>query len=232
MVRFTSLCIAALAGGASAQNLAELVASQSDLTNLAAAVKASEIVSGALSTPDAGLTVFAPIDEAFGALGDAAAALLTPGWALHLDEVLLTHAIAGEALAASFTDGAQVETLNEELLAVSVADGSITLTSPANTISMVIEEDLQASNGVAHKVDGVLLPSLFNYDLLGLAELDGNFQTFIELIDTIGIPIPPKALLQSSHLPTLLLKNSELMLLRPSRTPRTLLHLQQFSDDI
>lgn len=127
-----------------------------DFSVLLAAATAAGLVDE-LQSPGP-LTVFAPTDDAF------AAALETLGLTQEqlladtetLQSILLYHVVDGEVPAADVVelDGQDVETLNGESVSVAVSGDSVTLNDNVN----VVATDVQASNGVIHVIDGVLLP--------------------------------------------------------------------------
>ena len=106
-------------------------------------------------------TVFAPTDEAFAALpaGTVDALLADPTG--DLTAILTYHVVDGEVMAADVAamGGQEVTTLNGATFTVNVADdGSVTLTDAAGNEVAVVQTDVDASNGVIHVIDGVLLP--------------------------------------------------------------------------
>jgi len=129
-----------------------------EFTLLLAVVQAADpSVLEALSS-EGPLTVFAPTDAAFEALletlGLPVDAVLTQGELL--TSVLLYHVVAGEVFAEDVIelDGQEVPTLLEETVSINVVDGGVVLNNEVN----VIDTDIEASNGVVHVIDGVLLP--------------------------------------------------------------------------
>jgi uncharacterized surface protein with fasciclin (FAS1) repeats len=120
-----------------------------DFTTLLAAVDAAgltETVSGA----DA-LTVFAPPDEAFDALPEGLVdALLLPENEEALTAILTYHVVPGTVTSDMLEDG-EVETLNGETVTISV-DG------PMVNDATITTADIEASNGVIHVIDSVLVP--------------------------------------------------------------------------
>ena len=102
-------------------------------------------------------TVFAPTDDAFAkaleALGLTAEELLASP---DLAGILTYHVIAGEVDAATAIslDGQSAATVSGAEIAISVVDGSVVI----NGESTVITADVEASNGVIHVIDTVLLP--------------------------------------------------------------------------
>ena len=142
-------------------------ADDAEFTILLAAVSAADpSVLEALSNPDADLTVFAPTDAAFAALlgdlgmeaGDLLAATEV------LNTTLLYHVIEGATFAETVVtlDGASVPTLQGEEITITVNDEGVFL----NETFQVIQTDIEASNGVIHVIDAVLIPQA-TLDLLG-----------------------------------------------------------------
>lgn len=114
------------------------------------------------------LTVFAPTDAAFEAaaadLGvtlDELAEVLTGDIDL-LTEILLYHVVDGEVPAATVVtlDGESVETLSGASFVVNVDGETVTITDGAGRTVGVIDVDVEASNGVIHVLDNVILPAL------------------------------------------------------------------------
>jgi transforming growth factor-beta-induced protein len=108
---------------------------------------------------DGPFTVFAPTNEAFTALLAAEEvadldALIAKLGAEAVEDILLYHVVSGERRAASLEDGDELTTLQGETIAVSVAEGTVTLNGSAT----VTTADVGASNGVIHLIDAVLLP--------------------------------------------------------------------------
>lgn len=145
-----------------------------DFDLLLNAVQAAGLV-GVLDNPDAEFTVFAPNDAAFIGLAQAlgfegsdegaafsylvdALALLGGGDAIPLLGEVLTYHVAGGALgsedvlAATSIQTVQGGTLGVDGLALVDADPDV-----ANPT--LIATDIAASNGIAHVIDGVLLPA-------------------------------------------------------------------------
>lgn len=99
-----------------------------------------------------GITVFAPTNAAFAALGAGA-----PTDAATLSTVLQLHATNGRALAASLSNNQQITTLGGGTLTVGINGSNVTITGPENSAA-VTATDVQARNGVIHVIDTVLLP--------------------------------------------------------------------------
>lgn len=145
--------------------IADVVVANEDFSTLLAAVEAADLT-GALSDPEATLTVFAPTNAAFEAaladLGLTAEELLADTETL---TSILTYHVLGEVvtsgdIAAAGTEEIPVETLSGEELIVVVGDaGNVTFRDQTATVTTA---DVEASNGVIHIIDAVLLPPTMN----------------------------------------------------------------------
>ncbi len=135
-----------------AMTIADIAAGNDDFEILAAALEAADLVE-VLSDENLSVTVFAPTDEAFEALPEGALdALLLPENRDQLVEILTYHVVEGEVRSGDLTSG-EVDTLAGSPLAVTVGDQAVTV-NQAN----VVATDIEASNGVIHVIDAVLLP--------------------------------------------------------------------------
>lgn len=72
-----------------------------------------------------------------------------------LDRLLQYHVIDGALLTEAMETGTDLVTLQGEPITVEVADGAVVLNGGQATISTA---DLEATNGVVHILDGILLP--------------------------------------------------------------------------
>ncbi len=131
------------------------VAVANDFTTLVAAVQAAGLVD--TLSGEGPFTVFAPTDDAFAAaladLGLTAEELLASD---DLAAILTYHVIAGEVDAATAIslDGQSAETVNGAEIDITVVDGSVVI----NGTATVVAADVEASNGIVHVIDSVLLP--------------------------------------------------------------------------
>lgn len=130
--------------------IVEVAAANPDFEILVAAVAAAgldETLSG-----EGPFTVFAPTNEAFEALPEGVLdALLLPENKDDLTSILTYHVVSGEVMAADVTAG-DVETVEGSTIAITT-DGGVKV-NDAN----VIVTDVDASNGVIHAIDAVLVP--------------------------------------------------------------------------
>jgi uncharacterized surface protein with fasciclin (FAS1) repeats len=169
--------------------LAEVATSAGFDTLVAAADKAGLV--SALSDPRNNLTVFAPTDEAFTSLakslgfadGDAmVAALDGPTLAKILTyHVLPTNENAGELLAGPATQDTLYEFEGEQAtLAVDTAMG-VKLTDAALNQATVTKANVDASNGVIHVIDKVLVPP----GVLNVVQMAQSNPTFSVLVEAV-----------------------------------------------
>jgi uncharacterized surface protein with fasciclin (FAS1) repeats len=123
-----------------------------DFKTLATALTAAGLVD-TLKGPGP-FTVFAPTDEAFAKLPDGVVAnLLKPENKDKLTAILTYHVVAGKDLAKDVVLLSSVKTLNGKDVPIKVVDGKV-IVGDAN----VIKADIEASNGVIHVIDTVLMP--------------------------------------------------------------------------
>merc|ERR1711884_350262 len=138
--------------GDSKPNIVELAQSVDDLSTLVAAVVAGDLAE-TLSSPGP-FTVFAPTNEAFGALPEGTLEdLLKPENKDQLVDILTYHVLPAQVLSTDLKPKQIVKTVEGKDLLVSIYEGDVY----ANK-ARVVGADSLASNGVAHIIDGVLLP--------------------------------------------------------------------------
>ncbi len=135
-------------------DLVQLAQSVDELSTLVQAVIAGGLVE-TLSGPGP-FTVFAPSNEAFAALGQATVSALLADHA-RLVDVLTYHVVSGEVLSSDLSSGMRVATVEGQQLLVRIKGGTVTIVGGSSR-ARVVQADVQASNGVAHVIDAVLLP--------------------------------------------------------------------------
>jgi len=128
------------------------LASESAKT-LAAAVTAADLITTLEGTGP--FTVFAPTDAAFAAIQTDVDSLLKPENKAKLANILTYHVVSGKHMAAELEDGTELTTVQGEKLKVSV-NGDKVMIVGAN----VTTADVDASNGVVHLIDKVLMPKM------------------------------------------------------------------------
>ena len=132
------------------KNLRQVIADDGDFNLLNRAIDQSGLSD--FLADDGPYTVFAPTDEAFESIsGDKTNELF--GSNEELANTINHHIVAGEFSAAELGDVDVIETLDGTTLDVAKGDGAITIDQ-----AEIIRPDVEASNGVIHAIDRVLLP--------------------------------------------------------------------------
>lgn len=106
-------------------------------------------------------TVFAPTDDAFKKLpAGTVDSLLQPANKDKPANILKYHVLSGKVPASEVLKlgGKTVTTLLSQNVTVNVTGSTVTLTDAVGGVSKVIVTDVQASNGVIHVIDTVLMP--------------------------------------------------------------------------
>jgi uncharacterized surface protein with fasciclin (FAS1) repeats len=130
--------------------IVDVAAGNPDFETLVAAVTAADLVE--TLSGDGPFTVFAPTDDAFDALPEGLVdALLLPENKDALTSILTYHVVSGEVMAADVTAG-DVATVEGSTIAITT-DGGV-MVNEAN----VVTTDVDASNGVIHVIDAVIVP--------------------------------------------------------------------------
>jgi len=140
------------------KTIVEIAASNDQFSTLVAAVKAAGLVD--TLNGDGPFTVLAPTNEAFEKLpAGTVESLLKPENKDKLIAILTYHVIPGEVKAADVVklDGKSAATVNKDgQVMVKVEGGKVKFSG--KTTATVIKPDIEASNGVIHVIDTVLLP--------------------------------------------------------------------------
>lgn len=146
------------------QDIVDIAASDDNFSTLVVAVKTADLVSTLQS--DGPFTVFAPVNSAFAKLPNGTVeTLLKPESKSALANILTYHVLPGEfkakdVIAAINASGGKftIEAVNGGKLTATLNNGSVILTDENGGSSAVIKTDVDASNGVIHVIDTVVLP--------------------------------------------------------------------------
>ena len=136
------------------KDIVDIAAGNPNFSTLVAAVKAAGLVDTLKS--EGPFTVFAPTDAAFKKLPKGTVeSLLKPENKDKLVAVLTYHVVKGKvpASAAVKLDGKSVKTVQGSTFKVKVSDGGVMINN-----AKVVKTDIEASNGVIHVIDTVILP--------------------------------------------------------------------------
>jgi uncharacterized surface protein with fasciclin (FAS1) repeats len=142
-----------------AADIVDTAIAAGDFKTLVAAVQAAgleETLRG-----EGPFTVFAPTDAAFGALPAGTVDTLLEDPTGDLAAILTYHVVSGAVMAKDVValDAKPVTTVNGATFTVDVEGDAVTLTDAAGATVAVTATDVQASNGVIHVIDAVLMPS-------------------------------------------------------------------------
>jgi uncharacterized surface protein with fasciclin (FAS1) repeats len=129
-----------------------------NFTTLAAALQAAGLVDTLKG--DGPFTVFAPTDDAFAKLPAGTVDTLLKDPKGDLTQILTYHVVPGKVMAADVVklDGQKVKTVQGGELTIGVDGDKVTLTDATGNTVNVTMTDVEASNGVIHVIDGVLMP--------------------------------------------------------------------------
>ena len=147
-----------------ANTIVGVAASNENFTTLVTAVKAAELVDTLNS--EGPFTVFAPTNDAFSKLpAGTVESLLKPESKAVLTSILTYHVVAGNfdaasVIAAVTENGGKftVNTVQGGEIIISLNDGKVMLTDEKGNSSTVVMADVEASNGVIHAIDAVVMP--------------------------------------------------------------------------
>lgn len=134
------------------RDIVDVAAENGSFTTLVAAVKAAGLVETLKG--DGPFTVFAPTDEAFAALPEGTVdMLLKPENKDKLVAVLTYHVVPGKIMATEVIKLNSAETVQGEAVMIAIDNGNVMINK-----AKVAMPDVEASNGVIHVIDKVLLP--------------------------------------------------------------------------
>ena len=135
------------------KDIVDIAASNPDFSTLVAAVKAAGLVDALKG--DGPLTVFAPTNDAFAKLPEGTVEdLLKPENKDKLIAVLTYHVVPGEVKAADVVTVDSATSLQGQDIQVKVEGEKVMVDN-----AQVVATDIEASNGVIHVIDTVILPA-------------------------------------------------------------------------
>jgi transforming growth factor-beta-induced protein len=177
------------------KTIVDIAVADGRFTTLVAAVQAAGLVDTLNSAGP--FTVFAPTDDAFAALpAGTLDSLLLPENKQQLTDILLYHVVPSKVMASDVVglDGQSAETaLAGKSINIKVDGDKVILNDNVN----VIITDVEASNGVIHVVDAVLLPPSDEamsgdamserMDIVDTAVADGRFTTLVAAVQAADL---------------------------------------------
>lgn len=133
-------------------DIVDLAVQTEFLYTLVAAVKAGDLVD--VLKGEGPFTVFAPTNEAFAKLpAGTLADLLKPENKAKLVEILTYHVVPGKVMSSDLKDGMKAKTAQGSEVTISLTGGKAMVNNATVTTA-----DIEASNGVVHVIDTVILP--------------------------------------------------------------------------
>ena len=121
-------------------------------TTLAKALQAADLVDTLKGTGP--FTVFAPTDEAFAKLPKSALEdLLKPENKAKLRRVLTAHVVRGRVTSSEVVKLKSTKAVSGDTLSIAATSGKVMVDT-----ATVVKTDINASNGVIHVIDSVIVP--------------------------------------------------------------------------
>ena len=146
---------------------------------LVAAVKAAGLVDTLNSKGP--FTVFAPTDEAFAMIPKATLTnLLKPENVEDLRAILTYHVVPGRVVAKDVVKLSSSDTANGQTLSIRFDEKNKAVFIDG---ARVIKTDIEASNGIIHVIDHVMLPK----DIVDIAVTSGSFNTLVAAVKAAGL---------------------------------------------
>lgn len=148
-----ALGAAALVHAADApKDIVDTAVGAGNFKTLAAALKAADLVDTLKGKGP--FTVFAPTDEAFAKLPEGTVeSLLKPENKKKLVSILTYHVVSGKVLAKDVVKLSEAKTVQGSAVKIVVKDGKVMVDN-----ATVAKTDIEASNGVIHVIDTVIMP--------------------------------------------------------------------------
>lgn len=148
-----------------APNIVEVASGNENFSTLVSAVTAAGL--GETLSGEGPFTVFAPTNDAFAKLPvGTVETLLKPENLEKLKSILTYHVVSGKFDAATVIDAIKtnnnkytVTTVQGAKIDLSLKDDKVILTDATGAMATVVMPDVEASNGVIHAIDAVVMPT-------------------------------------------------------------------------
>jgi uncharacterized surface protein with fasciclin (FAS1) repeats len=162
---------------AAQKDIVDVAVSAGSFKTLVAAVKAAGLVDTLKGKGP--FTVFAPTDDAFKKLpAGTVETLLKPENKSKLISILTYHVVPGKVMAAKVVKIKSAKTVNGQMVSIKVKGNTVMVDN-----AKVINADIEASNGVIHVIDTVILPK----DIVDTAVAAGSFKTLVAAVRAAGL---------------------------------------------
>ena len=144
--------------------IVEVAVGNDDFSTLVTALKAAELVETLYG--EGPFTVFAPTNDGFGKLPEGTVpTLVKPENKEQLTGILTYHVVSGKFMAEDVVNAVKendgsftVATVQGEELTITLDGENVVLTDANGNTSTVVIADVDASNGVVHAIDTVVMP--------------------------------------------------------------------------
>ncbi len=147
----TILSAPAFADNHMGKDIVDTAVESGSFTTLVAAVEAAGLVETLKG--EGPFTVFAPTDAAFDALPEGTVESLLEDTDA-LTSILTYHVVPGSVMSGDLSDGMTAETVEGSEIEISISDDTVMVNDATVTTA-----DIEASNGVIHVIDAVIMPS-------------------------------------------------------------------------
>lgn len=159
-------------------DIVTLATSTSDLSTLVTAITTADLTS--VLQGNGSFTVFAPTNAAFDKLENGVLETLLNNPDV-LAEVLQYHVVNGKVMSMDLSNGDVATLLSGKTINVSIMDGILKL----NNSAMVTSADIEATNGVVHIIDEVLLPEGFELPKDNIVKIASETPSLSILVDAL-----------------------------------------------
>ncbi len=173
-----------LSGGDDLKTIPETLSDDADFSTVSELIDTAGL--SPLLSETGPYTMFAPTNEAFEAMADAERTVLLEDGA-KLEAVLRYHVVVGQELAADDLSG-EIPTLEGQSVVATGSGGSLKINE-----ALVTKPDIEASNGVIHGIDKVLIPPGLDLtappsdDIMELLAADPDYSTLTSLLTSTGL---------------------------------------------
>ena len=159
------------------KTIVDLAVEDGRFNTLVAAVQAAGLAE-ALSG-EGPFTVFAPTDDAFASLPEGTVDALLADIP-SLTDILLYHVVEGSIMASDVVQLTSAMTVNGQYVDIKVEGDKVMIDN-----AQVIITDVEASNGIIHVIDTVILPE--SRSIVDIAVEDGRFNTLVAAVQAAGL---------------------------------------------
>jgi uncharacterized surface protein with fasciclin (FAS1) repeats len=159
--------------------IVDIAVSDGSFNTLVTAVKAAGLVD--TLSGKGPFTVFAPTDEAFAKIPKRTLNnLLKPENVKDLRAILTYHVVPGRVLASDVVKLSSAATANGQTISVRFDKNKKKVFIDD---AQVLKTDIEASNGVIHVIDSVIMPK----DIVDIAATSGSFNTLVAAVKAAGL---------------------------------------------